>query len=174
MLQLYVVGNKIDANEVRLYNFISSRARQLNCDYAIIVARICSICHGYQVSAEIPCCSWYRIILHPSPSATGCKRVKEVTAGPDEVMGIMSSILARNPTIRRWIVIRGMYIYRRGCQGLRKGRERDHWLPLSTFWYKMAAPYGAPPRNLSRFKLTHAELAGGPTGPGPRGACAAV
>lgn len=30
----------------------------------------------------------------------------------------------------------------------------------------MAAPYGAPPRNLSRFKLTHAEPAGGPPGPG--------
>lgn len=30
----------------------------------------------------------------------------------------------------------------------------------------MAALYGAPPRNLSRFKLTHAELAGGGPGPG--------
>jgi hypothetical protein len=29
----------------------------------------------------------------------------------------------------------------------------------------MAAPCGAPPRNLSRFKLTHAELAGGPARP---------
>ncbi|EZA51880.1 hypothetical protein X777_09183 [Ooceraea biroi] len=28
----------------------------------------------------------------------------------------------------------------------------------------MAAPCGVPPRNLSRFKLTHAEPAGGPQG----------
>lgn len=71
--------------------------------------------------------SWYRIILHPPLGASGYKRVKEV---PNKVTGIMSSILAWNSTIRRRIVIRGMYIP--SLSGTKK-RERERERPLTSF-----------------------------------------
>lgn len=123
-------------------------------------------CHRYQSRLRVREPSWYRIILH-SLHVLGYKCEKKLPSrGLNQVTEITSFVLTRNPTIRRRIVIRGTYT-------IVVVRDRDHWLPLSTFWYKMAAPYGVPSRNLSRFKLTHAEPAGGPRSV-LRGACAAV